>query len=110
RALARATGMWKSESSYGGRMILPLVFTHQAQINGKTQRNPKVQSAERCYHDAQADGFWIVDKSLIDDSGSATLRNKRFPGVIALHDEISDRIASKIRIGGPYWGLNLVLW
>ncbi len=110
RELAQATGEWKSSSGYSGRLILPLVFTHQEQVNGKTSRNPKVQLAERCYRDAQADGFWVVDKSLTDDNGSATLRNKRFPGIIALHDELNGKIASKVRIGGPYWGLNLVLW
>lgn len=110
RALAQAAGKWKSNSGYSVRLILPLVFTHQEQVNGKTSRNPKVQLAERCYRDAQADGFWVVDKSLADDSGSATLRNTRFPGIIALHEELNEKIASKIRVGGPYWGLNIVLW
>ncbi len=110
RALAAATGKWKSSTGFTGRLILPIVLTHQEQVNGKTARNPKVQQAERCYHDAQADGFWVVDKSLTDDNGSSTLINKRFPGVIDLHEELNDRISSKIRIAGPYWGLNLVLW
>jgi len=111
RALAAATGKWKSSvSGFSGRLILPLVFTHQEQINGKTARNPKVEQAKRCYHDARADGFWVVEQSLEDDSGSVTLRNKRFPGVIALHKELNERISSTIRIAGPYWGLNLVLW
>lgn len=110
RALAVATGKWKSSTGFAGRLILPLVFTHQEQVNGKTARNPRVEQAGKCYHDAQADGFWVVDKSLTDDNGSSTLRNKRFPGVIDLHEELNGRISSKIRIGGPYWGLNLVLW
>jgi hypothetical protein len=108
--LAQAAGKWKSSSGYSGRLILPLVFTHQEQVNGKTNRNPKVNLAERCYHEAQADGFWVVDKSLADDSGSATLRNTRFPGIIALHEELNGKIASRVRVGGPYWGLNIVLW
>lgn len=110
RALAKGAGKWRISSGFSGRLILPLVFTHQNQLNKKTDRNPKVQQAEKCYHDSQADGFWVVDQSLIDDSGSATLRNKRFPGIIALHEELNDRIPCKVRIGGPYWGLNLVLW
>jgi len=110
RALAAATGKWKSSRSFSGRLILPLVFTHQNQVNGKTARNPKVQQAERCYHEAQADGFWVVESSLRDDSGSSTLGTKRLPGVIALHEELNASIPSKIRIAGPYWGLNLVLW
>ncbi|MBX9655584.1 hypothetical protein K2Y11_18360 [bacterium] len=110
RALATATGKWKSSSGYSGRLILPLIFMHQKQLNKKTDRNPKVQQAEKCYLDAQADGLWVVDQSLIDDSGSATLRSNRFPGLISLHEELNDRIPSKFRMGGPYWGLNLVLW
>jgi hypothetical protein len=110
RALAKATGKWKSSSGFSGRLILPLVFTHQDQVNGKTARNPKVQQAERCYRESQADGVWVVENSLKDESGSSTLRETRFPGIIALHEELNDRISSNIRIAGPYWGLNLVLW
>jgi hypothetical protein len=110
RAMAKATGRWKSSGRFTGRLVLPIIFTHQGQVNLKTDRNPKVALAERCYHDAQADAFWVVDASLTDDSGSKMLRNTRFPAVIALHQELSQRIPCKLRIGGPYWGLNLVLW
>lgn len=110
RALASATGKWKSTSKFHGHLILPLVFTHQEQINLKSARNPKVAFAEKCYQDSQADGIWTVDSSLVDDSGSSTLKSTRFPGMIRLHEELNDLIASRIRIAGPYWGLNLVLW
>ncbi|QDV69141.1 hypothetical protein Poly24_28550 [Rosistilla carotiformis] len=110
RALAKATGNWKSSNGFSGRLILPLIFMHQKQLTKKTERNPKVQQAEKCYHDAHADGFWVVDQSLVDDSGSATLRQKRFPGILSLHEELNDRIPSKLKLGGPYWGLNIVLW
>ncbi len=110
RVMAEVTGKWKSGSGFPGRLILPLVFTHQNQLNRKTARNGKVQQALRCYHEAQADGLWVVDMSLTDDNGSSTLRDKRFPGVIDLHQELNIHISSKIRIAGPYWGLNLVLW
>jgi hypothetical protein len=109
RALAAATGKWRSGSPFSGRLIVPLVFTHQSQIKLKKYRNRKVQQAEKCYDLAQADGLWVVESSLDDERGSSTLR-KRFSSVIALHEELNDRIPSKIRIAGPYWGLNLVLW
>jgi len=109
RALAAATGKWKSKSGFPGKLILPVVFTHQGQLSGKTARNPRVQQAEKCYHEAGADGFWVVDSSLTDDSGSSTIR-RRLGSVIDLHRELNERISSKIRIAGPYWGLNLVLW
>jgi hypothetical protein len=108
--LAKATAKWKSKRNFSGRLILPLIFTHQDQLNGKTERNPKVTQAGRCYHEAQADGFWVVDSSLTDDNGSKTLRNTRFPGIVCLHTELNEEISSQIKIAGPYWGLNLVLW
>jgi hypothetical protein len=110
RALAAATGEWKSSNNFTGRLILPLIFTNQNQINGKTQRNPKIAQAARCYHEAHADGFWVVDESLSDESGSKTLRNTRLPALIDLHTELNQQISSRIRIAGPYWGMNLVLW
>jgi len=110
RALARATGDWKNQSKFGGQLILPLIATHQTQVNLKTERNPRVRQAERCYQEAHADGFWVVDSSLADDNGSETLGDRRFPGLIAFHEELNESISSKIKIAGPYWGLNLVLW
>ncbi len=109
RTLAAAAGNWKSSSGFSGKLILPIVFTHQGQVSGKTVRNPKVKQAERCYHEAGADGFWVVDSSLTDDNGSSTLR-KRFRAIIDLHQELNEHISSKIKIAGPYWGLNMVLW
>jgi hypothetical protein len=110
RELARATGKWKSSRKFSGRLILPLVFTHQEQTKGKTQRKPKLQQAYRCYHESQADGIWIVETNLPEESGSAALRDKRFKASINLHEEINDVIPSRIRVAGPYWGMNLVLW
>src|SRR5208282_3091014 len=109
RMLAAAAGKWKSTCAFSGKLILPIVVTHQSQVSGKTMRNPKVKQAERCYHEAGADGFWVVDSSLTDDNGSSTLR-KRFRTIMDLHQELNEQISSKIRIGGPYWGLNMVLW
>ena len=110
RALAKAAGDWKSSRSFPGWLILPLIFTHQRQINGKTQRNPKIVLAQHCYREARADGYWVVDSSLSDESGSRTLRNTRIPAIIDLHRELDAAITSSTRIAGPYWGLSLVLW
>lgn len=110
REFARATGEWKSSGAFTGRLIYPLIFTHAEQTKGKTQRKPKVLQASRCYHESQADGFWVVDTSLIEETGSVALRNKRFKSTIELHQELNDEISSRIRIAGPYWGMNLVLW
>jgi hypothetical protein len=109
RTLAAATAKWKTESGFSGRLILPLVMTHVDQVTGKTARNPIIQQAKRCYQDAGANGLWIVNKGLADDIASSKSR-ERFQGIINLHAEINEEIPSRIRIAGPYWGLNLVLW
>jgi hypothetical protein len=110
RLMATAAGLWKSKSSFSGHLIFPLIVTNQNQINGKTARNPRVKQAEKSYLEAQCSGFWVVDKSLSDDSGVGTLANTRFPGIIGLHEELNSQVATQIKVGGPYWGLNLLLW
>jgi hypothetical protein len=110
RVLAKATAKWRVSRVFSGRLILPLIFTHSTQTQGKTQRNPKIEQAGRNYHEAHADGFWVVDSSFSDESGSKTLRNTRMTSLIQLHQELNNKISSRIRIAGPYWGLNLVLW
>jgi hypothetical protein len=109
KALATATGKWKAAVRSRGHLILPLVFTHQKQIKGKVARNPKVQHAVRCFADADADGLWIVDADLRDESGGSTM-DKRYLAVVNLHEELNEKIESTFRVAGPYWGLNLVLW
>lgn len=110
KALASATGKWKQTTGFSGKMILPLIVTHQRQANLKTARNPKVSVATDCYGRADADGIWVVDKSLDDETGSPTLKDTRFPGLISLHEELNQSISPGIRCGGPYWGLNLLLY
>jgi hypothetical protein len=111
RLLAKATRTWATEQSYSGKLILPIVVTHQRQINKKTDRDPKVKQAKTCYELAGADGFWLVESSLYDQDGAGTFDTVRFPALIRFHQEISAVLPSEaISIGGPYWGLNLVLW
>lgn len=110
RALAKATGEWRASREFSGRLILPVIITHQSQTHAKVDRNKKVGQAGRNYHDAHADGVWVVDQSFSDESGSKGLRGARFTSLIQFHQELNDEISSRIRIAGPYWGLNLVLW
>lgn len=111
RVLAMAAGKWRTEKKYRGKMFLPAVFTDQKQLNMKTDRNKKRDVLMACYYKSEADGLWSVDCSLQDQAGSPTFRNKRFPGILAFHEEITDSLPDKaITIAGPYWGMNLVLW
>jgi hypothetical protein len=111
RALADATRCWAAASRFAGRLVLPMVFTHQSQVNLKAARTPKVTLAAKCAQLGGAHGVWIVDSSLMDQEGSKTLEQTRFPSLIKLHEEVVACLAPDMFIvGGPYWGLNLVLW
>jgi len=109
RLLASAAGKWKVKNGCSRQFILPLIFTNQRQINGKTARTPRVRQAERLYLESHADGLWVVDKSLCDESGAGNLRDTRVPGIIDMHEELNAKIPARIRVAGPYWALNLVL-
>jgi hypothetical protein len=114
RALAKATADWRmsprATREFSGRLIFPLILTHSYQTHSKTDRNKKVKEAKRNYYESHADGHWIVDNSFSDEEASKGLRSRKIDSLILFHQELNDEISSSIRIGGPYWGLNLVLW
>jgi hypothetical protein len=114
RALAKATADWrtttKATRDFSGRLIFPLILTHANQTHAKTERNKKVEQAQRNYYESHADGLWVVDQGFSDEKGSKALRSARITSLILFHQELNNEITSRIRIAGPYWGLNLVLW
>jgi len=110
KMLAEITGEYKSKHGYKGKLILPLIFTKQEQLRTKPTRDKKIKTAKECYYNARADGLWIVDTSLADQS-----RNEKFPAryskLIEFHENIKESFPEEtIIIAGPYWGINLVLW
>ncbi len=108
RALARNAAEWKRTSNHNVKLILPVIFTHSKQVNLKTQR--KGELAKECYELAGAQGVWVVDSTLNDQEGSVPL-DKKFQGLIKFHQELAEALPSDaIRIAGPYWGMNLILW
>jgi hypothetical protein len=110
KALAEATKIWKQQSGFLGKLILPAIFTNQRQINKKTERTKKLASIVACYKSAVADGVWVVDSSLNDQDGSDTF-SKRFPALISLQEELNAQLPEdSITVAGPYWGINLVMW
>ncbi len=110
RNLAKATYEWKSKSNFEGKLILPLVFTHQNQLKGKTQWRKKLDAAKQCYKNAQANGVWVADCSLSDQDGWTTFRG-RFSALIDFHEALRSFLPNKPTvIAGPYWGMNLILW
>ncbi|HET9183802.1 MAG TPA: hypothetical protein VFP59_16850 [Candidatus Angelobacter sp.] len=110
KSLAGAARAWKQQTGFTGKLILPVIFTNQKQINKKTERTKKLSSVSTCYKAALADGVWVVDSSLNDQDASDTF-NKRFSELIKLHKELNEKLLDDaITVAGPYWGMNLVMW
>lgn len=110
-ALAKAAGKWKVNSKYSGYLILPVILTHQNQLNLKAGRNPRIFAASKSFAHSNADGYWIVDSTMADLEGRPVFSSKRFEGILKFHEEMKEKIPnSKFRIAGPYWGLNLISW
>jgi len=108
RALASATGAWRTRNGFRGKLILPIIFTTQNPIN--TGRRPRVELAEDCFARSSADGVWVVDSSLEEESCASTISDTRLPNLIHLHEELAEAIPNCLRIAGPYWGINILLW
>lgn len=110
RQLAESTQKWKIERTFVGKLILPVIFTHQNQLKGRTERSMQLRLVENCYERSDADGIWVVESSLSDQKGSHPLE-QRFKAVIDFHQELIQRLPEEaILVAGPYWGLNLILW
>lgn len=110
RLLAENTKTWKAESGYSGKLILPAIFTHQNQLNKKTERNKKIASILGCVSAAGADGVWAVDSTLNDQEGSGKF-DVRFPALRKFHEELKRALPDDaITVCGPYWGMNLIIW
>jgi hypothetical protein len=108
RLLAQKTAEWKRARKYTGKLILPVIFTHPKQVNLRTLK--KYELVSECYKDAEAQGVWVVESTLDDQEGSRSLE-ARFQGLIKFHQELAELLPhDAIRIGGPYWGMNLILW
>ena len=110
-ALAKATGKWKSKhTSFGGKLILPLIFTDQDQVNGKQHAIQRYHWLRNIMRMPRLMVFGLSIKPL---PMIAVLRRFEIPvslELMDLHSELNEKIPSRIRIAGPYWGLNLVLW
>jgi len=109
RSLAKATGDWRSSSDYSGKLVLPLVFTHQSQLKNKTNWKPKITTARRCYDDAGASVVWAIDASLEDQKGTGNFP-KRFGALVDFHKDLREAFPDAKIVAGPYWAMNLVLW
>jgi len=110
KCLAKCTRQWKLEEEFKGKLILPIIFTNQKQLNLKTERNKKISLIEQCFELSGADGIWAVDSSL-SDQDSSPKNEQRFSKLMSFHQELGVVLPKDaISIAGPYWGMNLILW
>jgi hypothetical protein len=108
-ALARAAASWRAECRFDGCFVLPLIFTHQSQLKGRTQWSPKLKEARKCFDAVGPSLTWAVNADLSDWKGSDKLRD-RFASLVSFHADLRDTFPNTKIIAGPYWGMNLVLW
>jgi len=108
-SLAKATNQWKQKNNFKGKLILPLIFTNQQQLIGRTKWRPRLDSAINWYENSIADGAWLVDSSLSDQLGTETFR-QRFRALIGLHEYLRTSLRGAIILAGPYWAMNLIIW
>lgn len=110
RLLAKAYRQWADKAGYQGVTVLPAVFSNQRQLVNKVPRDKKLAIVRKCYLAAGATGVWAVDHTLQDQLGTSNFDTERFPGIIKLHEGLGKLPNLHVHLGGPYWGLNLVLW
>lgn len=111
RALAEAAAKWQLKHPKVF-LILPVILNHGGQSDNKTARNAHVKLAAQCLSASKAQGCWVVDASFNDEDQSADKRRERMHGLVSFHQEFNAATGKIqcVRIGGPYWALNLLLW
>jgi hypothetical protein len=101
---------WKAATGGDIKLILPVIFTNQRQLNKKTDRNGKIAFIKGLLGKASVDGVWITDQSLEDQAGTGNFDKERFPGIVDFFKEFRAACSLNIVIAGPFWGLGLLLW
>ncbi len=110
RLLAEITSEWRKRRGATARLVLPVVFTNQRQLNKKTDRNLKVALIKNIVDREGIDSVWATDSTLEDQSGTGNFDKERFPGVIDFFRELNAACTLSTVITGPFWGLGLLLW
>lgn len=110
RSLAARARAWAVRNKCEDRFILPAIATHPRQIKGKTQRKPKIALVKQCMEASGATTVWFAEAGFNEQRG-ATNYPSRLRSIIDFHQELRAALPEGTPVmGGPYWGLQLVLW
>ncbi|MBC7368549.1 MAG: hypothetical protein H7343_17355 [Undibacterium sp.] len=109
KLLAEIAADWRKNQN-STQLILPVIFTHQAQLNTKSPRTKTIKFIHGLMTKNGIDAVWAVDSTLEDQLGTQNFERVRFTGIIDFWDELRALASPKLTICGPYWGLGLVLW
>lgn len=101
---------WRNSKAGSVKLVLPVIFTNQRQLNKKTDRNPKIAFIKSLLASPGADAIWITDHTLEDQAGTGNFDKERFPGVIDFFKEFKAVCNLTTVVAGPFWGLGIVLW
>lgn len=112
RRFIETTSEWQTDNPRREKYMLPVILYQADAANAKMKwRNDIIKHIEWARKNCHVDGIWVVNTALNDERGSQPNQALRFPGIIALHEELRDTVSEDIRIvAGPYWAMNLVLW
>jgi hypothetical protein len=109
KLLAEITADWRKKQS-STRLILPVIFTNQNQLNAKSPRTKTIKFVHSLMTKYGIDAVWSVDSTLEDQLGTQNFERVRFTGIVDFWDELQTLASPELSICGPYWGLGLVLW
>ncbi|MBI2517499.1 MAG: hypothetical protein HYV95_11390 [Opitutae bacterium] len=109
KLLAEIAADWRKKQS-ATRLILPVILTHQTQLNTKSPRTKTIKFIHSLMVKHGIDAVWSVDSTLEDQLGTQNFERVRFAGIVDFWNELHALASPELTICGPYWGLGLVLW
>lgn len=109
KLLAEIAADWRKKQT-STQLILPVIFTNQAQLNTKSPRTKTIKFVHTLMVKHGIDAVWSVDSTLEDQLGTQNFERTRFTGIIDFWEELQALASPELSICGPYWGLGLVLW
>lgn len=102
---------WRqSNPRFEGKFILPAIMTNWNQLKLSEGTRDNVVD---CFKRSTADGLWVVNTDLREISNPTAELRERIDLLVRFHSDI--RIRGSVRngrfvVGGPYWGINVLLW